>query len=566
MESQLDAPPLDDLAREYWDFTLERSPTFATLVGDHRFDDQIEDYSAEAEQHERDRLQGFVNRLDQLDLSTLTSDDRVTARILRQEAEDRIALIDLGITELRSDQMDGPHVSTLISAPQIAAETPEHADALVGRFSRLAGALDQAAERFRAGAARGRTPAALCLIRSLSSIDNYLRSSLDEDLFVNIAGPHDWAGEEAWRDRLREVVRSSVRPGFQRLRDTMAHELMPVARPDDRAGLCWIEGGEEIYTTLLRSYTSLDVTADELFSFGVDEVEHRLPARYLEIGHRAFGDDSLAVILDRLRTDPALRFESERQIIELAQSAVERATAAMESWFGRLPQAPCRIEPVPAVLADDAPSAYYFPPTDDGTRPGTYFLNLRQPEQQNRFEAESVAFHEAIPGHHLQLAIATELTHLPAFRRLGFGNTAYIEGWGLYAERLADEMGLYSGDLDRLGMLAADSWRSARLVTDTGLHAKGWSRQQAIDYFIDHTPVAVSEIEVEIDRYVAIPGQAVAYKVGQREILHLRDQAHEAMGDQFDLPAFHDVVLGSGGVTLPVLGELVADWITATMA
>lgn len=557
---------LNAIASDYWDFTLQTSPTFATLVGDHRFDDQIEDYSLAAESDEHARLVRFADRLAELDTATLDLTEEVTAKILGGEIADRIRLIDLGLTELRSDQMDGPHVAALISAPQIAAETPEHADALLGRFSKLAGSLDQAADRFRAGLARGRTPAALCIARSISSIDNYLGSPLDDDLFVNLTGPPDWSGEAEWRQRLRDVVTDSIRPGFQRMRDMMADELAPSARPDDRAGLCWIDGGEEIYATLLRYYTSLDLTPDDLHQFGLDEIEVQLPPQYVELGSRAFGDSDLATVLDRLRTDPALRFGSEADIMSTARDALDRATAAMGNWFGLLPQSPCRIEAVPAVLAADAPAAYYFPPTDDGSRPGTYFVNLREPNEQNRFEAESIAFHEAIPGHHLQLAIATELPDLPAFRRLGFGNTAYIEGWGLYAERLAAEMGLYSDDVARLGMLAADSWRSGRLVTDTGLHAKGWSRQQAIDYFVEKTPVAPQEIAVEIDRYVAIPGQAVAYKVGQREILRLRDHAQSTLGDRFDIAGFHDAVLGAGGVTLPVLAGLVERWINDTAA
>ena len=554
-------PELNAIASDYWDFTLRTSPTFATLIGDHRFDDQIEDYSVDAEILQRQNLERFTERLAGIEPDDLDPTDRVTHQLLGVDIDNSIRLIDLGVIELQSDQMNGPHIGALMAAPQLAAETPEHAHALLERFSKLAGALDQAADRFRAAVARDRPPAALCIDRAIHSIDGYLASPLDDDLFVNLTGPHDWDGETLWRERLREVVTTSIRPGYQRMRDMLAQELGPVARPDDRAGLCWIDGGEEIYAALLETYTSLPVTPDELHAFGIEEAEQRLPAAYREIGGRVFDTDDLATIFERLRTDPELRYRSEDEIMELARSSLDRAHAAMGDWFGRLPQAPCRIEPVPSVLADDAPAAYYFPPTADGSRPGTYFVNLRTPTDQSRFEAEAIAYHEAIPGHHLQLAIASELTHLPAFRRLGFGNTAYIEGWGLYAERLAEEMGLYSDDTARLGMLAADSWRSGRLVVDTGLHAKGWSRQQAIDYFVANTPVAKGEIEVEIDRYVAIPGQAVAYKVGQREILRLREQARQALGDRFDIAGFHDVVLGSGGVVLPVLADLVERWV-----
>jgi uncharacterized protein (DUF885 family) len=222
------------------------------------------------------------------------------------------------------------------------------------------------------------------------------------------------------------------------------------------------------------------------------------------------------------------------------------------------------VSPIPEFLAADAPYAYYFPPAVDGSRPGTYFINTADPEQASRTEAESIAFHEAIPGHHLQIAISQELDDLPDFQRHD-GATSYIEGWGLYAERLADEMGLYSDDVALLGMLTADAWRSARLVVDTGLHALGWSRQQALDYFETHTPVPMDQVAGEVDRYLAIPGQALSYKVGQIEIQRLRADAEERLGDAFDIRGFHDVVLDSGAVTLPVLGELVESWIASSV-
>ena len=232
----------------------------------------------------------------------------------------------------------------------------------------------------------------------------------------------------------------------------------------------------------------------------------------------------------------------------------------MGDWFGIVPEAPCALTPVPDVLAADAPAAYYTPPAPDGSRPGEYHVNLHDAAGRSRAETASIAFHEAIPGHHLQLAIAAERTDLPAFRRLSWGHTAFVEGWALYTERLADEMGLYATDVDRLGMLASDSWRACRLVVDTGLHALGWSRQQAIDFMAAHAPVNPDEIATEVDRYLGMGGQALAYKVGQREILRLRSEARDRLGDRFSLPGFHDVVLGAATVSLPVLAERVAAW------
>lgn len=554
---------LAQLAEEYWDVSMRSRPTEATLLGDHRFDDLVEDFSEDGDQALRDALDSIRSRVRGLDVGELDATERVTARLLESDADDTIRSIDLRIVELRSDQMDGPHLGYLMSAPELSVEDPEHAAMIVERFSRLGGALDQALERFRAGASRGRTPARLCIARSLSSIDGYLGSPLDDDLFVNVKGPEGWDGEVEWRERLRDVVRDAVRPAYQRLRDAFADELLPVARPDDRAGLCWLDDGEELYAELVRMNTSLPIAADELHAIGVESVERRLPAEYAAIGSRALGTGDVAEVYRRIREDPALRFRSSEEIVALAEATVARAAAAMGSLFGRLPQAPCRVEPVPVILAEDAPGAYYFPPAPDGSRPGTYYINGRNPTEQSRVEAESIAFHEAIPGHHLQLAIATELEGLPTFRRLDSGSTAYIEGWALYAERLADEVGLYSDDVARLGMLAGDSWRSGRLVVDTGLHAFGWSRQRARDYLFDNSPVGVDELEAEIDRYVAIPGQAVSYSTGQREITRLRADAEAALGPRFDLPGFHDAVLGAGGVTLPVLRELVDAWVAS---
>ena len=552
------------LAADYWDLTMRTNPSWATLLGDHRFDDQIEDFTEDGSAAERAALTGIAARLGGIDRASLGTVDLVTAELLASDVSDRIRTIDLRIVELSSNQMDGPHVQYLISTPEIAPETPDQARMLVVRFGRLGSALDGAVERWRAGVAAGRTPARLCIERSLSSVDGYLGSSLDDDLFVNVAAPPGWDGEAAWREELRRVVRESVRPAYQRVRDALAEELRPVARPDDRAGVCWLDGGEELYAELIRLHTSLPIPAQELHDIGVEAVERTLPEEYATIGARALGVDDPAEIYRRVREDRELRFASKDEIVQLAEATVSRAEAAMGPWFGRLPRATCRVEPVPAFLAEDAPGAYYFPPAADGSRPGTYYVNRRNATDQSRVEAESIAFHEAIPGHHLQLAIASELEDLPAFRRLGSGSTAYIEGWALYAERLADEMGLYSDDVARLGMLAGDSWRAGRLVVDTGLHALGWSRQQARDYLWENSPVGADELEAEIDRYVAIPGQAVSYKTGQREIMALRAGAEERLGERFDIAGFHDTVLGSGGVTLPVLRDLVEDWIERT--
>ena len=553
-------------ADEYWEDRLEASPLFATYLGDHRFDDRLDDLSVEAEQRQRAGWLARRARVAAIDPADLDDTDRVTRHLLLAELEDNVRGVDLRLAELASDQMNGIHASLLIMAAQLRAPEPEHAAMALTRYRSLGQMLEQAAQRFREGLAAGRTPARINIERSINQVDGYLRSPIETDPFANLAGPEGWEGEAAWRQELSAVVRDHVRPAFAAYRAVLADELLPTARPDDRAGLSHLDDGPEIYRALIELHTGLPLTADELHEIGLREVTETLPGEYRAIGQRLLGTDDLGVIFRHLLDDPSLRYADGDEILTHARRCLDAATAAIGDWFGLLPKAPCELVPVPDFLAADAPAAYYSPPAPDGSRPGEYHVNLHDAAGRGRAETASIAFHEAIPGHHLQLAIATERTDLPAFRRLSWGHTAFVEGWALYTERLADEMGLYESDLDRLGMLASDSWRACRLVVDTGLHARGWSRQRAIDFMVEHAPVSRGEIETEIDRYIGMPGQALAYKVGQREILRLRADARATLGDRFAIKGFHDAVLGAATISLPVLRERVSAWVTATGA
>jgi uncharacterized protein (DUF885 family) len=544
------------LAEEFWETLLEAYPSTATLLGDHRLDDRLEDLSEDAEQAQREQWVSIRERLRAIGVEDLEADDLVTRSELDSLLDDAMAAIDQRLLELRSDQMTGFHIELLQSVPVMAAPDKESADMLVERFRQVPRALEQATERFLAGADRGRTPAAINVARSLNMIEGYLSSPLDTDVFATVAAPDDWD-----RTDLQRVVEGEVRPAYARLAETLRDKLLAQGRDDEHCGLSWIDDGPQIYATLVGSHTTLDLPAEEIHAIGMDEVTEQLPGEYAELGRRLFGIDDPAAVLDRLRTDPELRYRTGKEIMADARTAFEAAMAVMGDWFGRLPVAPCAIEEVPAFLAADTPSAYYFPPAGDGSRGGTYYVNTHAPQDKARYETASIAFHEAIPGHHLQLAIATELVERPRFRRFSFANTAYVEGWGLYSERLAEEMGLYRNDLDRIGMLAADSMRACRLVVDTGLHAMGWTRRQAIDFMAANTPVSREEVTVEVDRYIGMPAQALAYKLGQREIFRLRAEARGRLGDRFDIKGFHDAVLTSGAVRLPTLGELVDRWV-----
>ena len=278
----------------------------------------------------------------------------------------------------------------------------------------------------------------------------------------------------------------------------------------------------------------------------------RIDAETAELGRRVLGTTTLAATQEALRGDPQLHFAGADQIEAVAEASLRRAEAAVPDWFGRLPRAACEVARMLPHEEKHSTIAYYREPAIDGSRPGRYYINTWQPATRPRYEAEALAFHEAVPGHHLQAAIAQELTGLPAFRRHAY-TTAYVEGWGLYAERLADEMGLYSGDLDRLGMLSYDSWRACRLVVDTGMHALGWSIAQAVDFMVAHSALARNNIVNEVDRYLGRPGQALAYKIGQLEIVRLRSESQARLGAAFDMRTFHDAVLGHGPLPLETL-------------
>lgn len=552
------------LADQYWSYLLSIAPSWATLLGVHDHDAVLEDLSSGAEQAQRKQFATFLSQVDELDPADRT--ERVTADMLHAELDARLR--SLGGADgtgaphavLACEQMSGPHLLLLRATASMTFPAPAHAGAALERFSQIDRMLAQAAERFREGLDRGLTPVARNVAHVLAQLDGYLASPLDADPLLAMRGPAEWDGTDGWRDALRDIAHDVVRPAMQRYRDAIATDLVPHGRDDGHAGLSWIPGGADIYRDKARISTSLDIDPDEVHAIGRDYIDGPLAEEFADIGGRIFGTDDLIAIFDRMRTDADLRYDSGEQMLADATAALDRARTVIDQWFGRLPAAACTVTPVPEFLAASAPPAYYIQPAQDGSRGGTYFLNTANASSMFRFEGQATAFHEAIPGHHLQLAIAGELEGVPAFQQHAV-QTAYAEGWGLYAERLANEMGLYATERDLLGMLALDAFRAARLVVDTGLHAQGWSRAEAVDYMRRHTPLPFDTIDVEVDRYIAIPGQALSYKLGQLQIRRLRDAAEQALGDRFDIRGFHDVVLGSGMVTLGVLTTLVHDWV-----
>ncbi|MFP5322891.1 MAG: DUF885 domain-containing protein [Acidimicrobiia bacterium] len=552
------------LADDWWDGLMARNPTVATRLGDHRFDAEVEDPSPAGLADERAFAEDVRRRAGGIDAERLSPADRVTLALLVDSAEEAVESIDSQEVQLSSDGFTGYPVSLLRAASQLRAPDEASADAQLERLRKLPAALDGVVEQWRTGAERGWTPAAAAATRSLAMVEAYLAGPIEHDPFVALSLPDGWDGADAWRAAAGEAVADHVRPAYQRVADAL-RDLVARGRDDEHPGLVHVPGGDELYRSKARRATTTDLSPQQIHDIGMAELTEVLPPQWAEIGQRAIGVSDRAELFSRLRGDASMRYRDAQEILDVAATAIERALEASVDWFDRLPDAACVVEAVPDHLAPGLPAAYYSPPPGDGSRPGTYFANTPDATRRNRFEAETIAFHEAVPGHHLERALAAELVDVPAFQQRG-GYMAYSEGWGLYAERLAEEMGLYSSDVMRLGMLAADAWRSARLVVDTGIHALGWSRQRALDLFVEHVPLDPAEAEVEIDRYIGMPGQALSYKVGQREIFRLREDARARLGERFDIKGFHTTVLEHGGVPLGLLGDLVDDWVARTLA
>jgi uncharacterized protein (DUF885 family) len=548
-------PALAELAERYFQVTMDASPFEATVLGVAGWDAEVPDLSEAAEAETDRRLAELGRRLEGIDPGRLGHQDRATLAMLGRAVADRRAELAAGWPELTvSATSRGLQTAVIGLVPKVVLATPEQAEDYLTRCARLAGCLDQAGERLRAGLAGGRTPPALGVRAVIRQLDAYLAGPVGDDPLLAPAPP-DGVDPARFRDRLAELVAGSVRPAMASWRRLLADEVLDQARPDDRCGLAWLPDGEAVYRQTVRQHTTTERDPDELHHLGLELVAG-LAEEYRELGARVLGTADLDEVLHRLRQDPGLRFTSAAEILRSGRDALERATAALPAIVGRAPHAPCRVDEMSPYEAADAVLGYYQPPAADGSRPGAHWLNTSAPETRTRYEYEALAFHESVPGHHLQFALAQELEELPRFRRFGYV-TAFCEGWALYTERLADELGLYSGDLERFGMLSFDSWRACRLVVDTGLHQRGWSRDQAIDYLLANSALTRTNVENEVDRYVADPGQALAYMVGRLELVRLRGLAEARLGDRFDLRAFHDLVLGTGGVPLSVLAEVV---------
>ena len=555
---------LRQLLNDQWEHALARHPFHATELGEHRFDALTEDLSAESVAADRALVRQWLDRGSKIHRDALTPSDRTTLELFTWQMGTERDLEVCRFEQWNLSATSNP-VATFNYLPELqTVTTPADAHNLLARYAAAPRYIDQAIANLREGLKGGWVENAHSVGLSVEMVDKQLAQPLAEwPMMAPATAEHpDWSADElaAFRKDVTSTVDGDVRAAFTRYRDFLKDQVLPVARPDDKSGVKFLPEGEACYAAAIGYHTSLHRSADDVHQIGLDELGH-IHAEMQDLGEKLFGTRDLQAIFERLRTDRSLYFSTGEEIHAKAEDALARSRAAIPQWFGRLPKTECVVRDIPDYQAPYTYIAYYQPAHLDGTKPGEFFVNTYAPETRPKYQAEVLAFHESIPGHHLQISITQEMPALPAFRKNQDMMTVYVEGWALYTERLADEMGLYSGDVDRMGMLAFDSWRASRLVVDSGIHHLGWSRQQAVDFMKTSTPLAENNIDNEVDRYITWPGQALGYKTGQMEIWRLRREAEQTLGPKFDIRGFHDVVLGSGPVTLPMLQEQVHAWV-----
>jgi uncharacterized protein (DUF885 family) len=555
-------PELAELLREHWAWVLEQQPLRATRLGVHRYDDRIADQSYDAIQKRRAFTGELLRRAKAI--TRLSEQDLVTHALFVEALEVSVASFVCDFYQWSLSPRGNPVTEHNHLHEIHKITTAASGQQLLERYRQAARSIDVDIENLRRGAGRGLYATSESTRRVLKMVKKQLAQETEDwPMLKPVAEAHeDWEARdlEAFRAGLRAVVDDGIKPALERYAEFIEKSILPNTRSDEDSGLRALpEIGGPCYDARIRAHTTLKLTPKEIHEIGLREVE-RIDKELTELGTKALGTTTLVDTLAKLRSDKSLYFGSEDEVANAAQSALDDAKAKMGDYFGILPKTDCIIRRIPAYEAPYTTIAYYRPPHADGSKPGEYFVNVYQPQPRPRFEARVLAVHEAIPGHHLQIAIAQEMAALPAFRKHG-GVTAYVEGWALYTERLGEEMGLYRDDLDRIGVASFDAWRAGRLVVDTGIHAMGWSRGRAKDFLERHSALSPENIDNEVDRYIVWPGQALAYKLGQLEIRRLRAEAEQKLGDKFSLPAFHDAVLSLGAVTLPVLRARIESYV-----
>jgi uncharacterized protein (DUF885 family) len=561
------AAQLDGIARRYWTALLDTAPLLligeggplsATALGDHRFDAKLDDLSPAAHRKVIDALAQLRAELATLPPAELSVEEQLTLEMLRRQFANAEAVEACSAPAWLVDQMGGPHVALAQTAHYYPLGTAKGAADLAARYSQAGRYFDQIVANLERGLVQDRTSPRMNVERVIVSLDELLREGASgsvllpaEERFAGLA-----EGERrAAREKIRAAVVEQVLPGMRRYREFLSAQLLPRAR--NEVGLWALPGGEPCYAALVAHHTGTRRAPQELHDLGLKTLSS-IEAEMERIA-RSEGASDAKEYRKRLEGSREQFQKTAAALMQWNRATLARAQAALPQAFGKLPRQPIETRPIEAYRAASSPPAFYQAAPADGSRPAVYYVNTLRPETRPLYNEEALCFHETVPGHHLQIALAQELRDLPEFRR-HTGETAFIEGWALYTERMSDQdLHLYSGAPARFGMLGYQAWRAARLVVDTGMHALKWDRERALAYLREHTTLSADEAANEIDRYAIDPAQALAYMVGELELFRLRDQTRQRMGERFDLRAFHDAVLAHGAVPLSSLERLLRE-------
>ncbi|MDR3751132.1 MAG: DUF885 domain-containing protein [Terracidiphilus sp.] len=556
---------LNALFHDYWEDVLQHAPEFASTLGDKRYNDQISDESVKAYNAELERQQGFLMRLAAIDTTGLSNQEKTSSDLLMRTFTENTEAAEFKPWEMPLNQMGGIHTEW----PQLVAElsftSVKDYDDWIARLHAIPRAFSQVTENMSIGVEDRRVPPKYLLEKALVQVKELANQKPEDSPLAlplkKFPASVSAAEQERIKTEMLAAIGKEVLPAYQRFARFLEASYVPAGR--EKPGVSSLPDGAKYYAFLIRRTTTTNLTADQIHQIGLDQVK-RDEAEMLGIAQK-LGFADLKSFRASIKTNPKLKATSAAALLDAYRGYLGPMQAKLPQLFGRLPKAPFEVVAVPDYLAKNSAPAYYEAGAPDGSRPGRLFIDTYDATSRNLYSVEDIAYHEGIPGHHLQISIAQEMEGLPTFRKHEH-YTAYTEGWGLYAERLGKDVGFYQDPYSDYGRLEGDIWRAIRLVVDTGVHSEGWTREQMVAYFHDHSNIDEPSIQAEVDRYIAWPGQALAYKIGQLKILELRDRAQKALGAKFDIRAFHDQVLDSGALPLDVLDARIDGWIAQQKA
>ena len=553
------------LLDESWEFQMSEFPMFASYLGDRRYNDRWTDQSLDAIARRQQLTHEFLSRLYAIDRASLSEADRINYELFRRELQDEVDRYRFKGYLLPFSQRGG--VQTLNDRTNsIPLQTVKDYEDWLARMGKIGTVIDQTIAIAERGRREGIVSPAVLMQRIPAQIQTQLVEQGTDSPFYSVFDELPESFSDADRTRLQkaavDTIEKSIVPAYRKFARYFEKTYLPASR--ETIGLSALPNGSEWYEYLARDFTTTQMTPDDIHRLGLDEVKRIRDEMQMVIDEVEF-DGDFQEFLAFLRTDPQFYYDDPDELYTAYLATSKRIDPELVKLFGKLPRMPYGVKPIPEATAPDTTTAYYTGPAADGSRAGIYWVNLYKPEVRPKFEIEVLTVHEAMPGHHLQIALQQELGDMPNFRRYS-GFTAFVEGWGLYSESLGYDLGLYEDPYSRFGALTYEMWRAVRLVVDTGIHYKGWTRQQAIDFFKANAAKTEHDIINEIDRYIGNPGQALAYKIGQLKILSLRETAEAALGDNFDIKAFHDELLGAGALPLDLLEQRMDNWLADQLA